>query len=463
MDFGALPPEINSGRLHTGPGSASMSDAAAAWAALAADVHAAANAYSSTLSDLAATWRGPSAVRMAATATPYVAWMYRTAAQAAQTADQAKAAVDAYETARTGVVPPTAVAANRSELALAVATNTFGQNVPRIATLEAQYAQMWSQDAAVMYTYAASAAATSYLTPFNTPPTTSSTITERHDATAQVLNMSASDVHSILSQLSAPLSGAPPTLGPAGSPGAAVPQWMLPLLNTLSPSSPLSLSAEVLGAGLRGISVGSVGVVNIIFGLNLSMLWMQAAMSPPAIAAAFTPGLAALTTELNSTAGEMLPIVSAKIGGATLVGKLSTPPNWAVATPTMKLVASGLQGASAAAPAATGQSAESLIGQMLLSGFAGSAVGSATPAAVTVTSVRKADMARKKDDPNPSKFDRVVAELSENPDSVQHWHTDKAELEGLLEQLSKKPGTHAVHVRMGGDKKRTAALPESMS
>ena len=37
MDFGALPPEINSARMHSGPGCGSMPAAAAAWDGLTAD------------------------------------------------------------------------------------------------------------------------------------------------------------------------------------------------------------------------------------------------------------------------------------------------------------------------------------------------------------------------------------------------------------------------------------------
>jgi PPE-repeat protein len=39
MDFGALPPEINSGPMYTGPARGSMLAAAAAWNGLAADLH----------------------------------------------------------------------------------------------------------------------------------------------------------------------------------------------------------------------------------------------------------------------------------------------------------------------------------------------------------------------------------------------------------------------------------------
>ncbi len=38
FDFGALPPEINSGRIYSGPGSAPLLAAATAWDALASEL-----------------------------------------------------------------------------------------------------------------------------------------------------------------------------------------------------------------------------------------------------------------------------------------------------------------------------------------------------------------------------------------------------------------------------------------
>ena len=52
-------------------------------------------------------------------------------------------------------VPPPVIAANRTQLASLTATNIFGQNTPAIAANEAQYGEMWAQDAAAMYGYAA--------------------------------------------------------------------------------------------------------------------------------------------------------------------------------------------------------------------------------------------------------------------------------------------------------------------
>ena len=42
IDFGALPPEVNSGRMYAGPGAGSMLAAAAGWNGLAAELESAA-------------------------------------------------------------------------------------------------------------------------------------------------------------------------------------------------------------------------------------------------------------------------------------------------------------------------------------------------------------------------------------------------------------------------------------
>ncbi len=51
------------------------------------------------------------------------------------------------------------IAANRSLLATLVATNFLGINTPAIMATEAQYLEMWVQDAVTMATYQAAAAA----------------------------------------------------------------------------------------------------------------------------------------------------------------------------------------------------------------------------------------------------------------------------------------------------------------
>ena len=177
MDFGIYPPEINSGRLYAGPGPGPMLAAAAAWASLAAELAAAAQLYQSVVDELiAGPWQGPSSVAMAAAAAHFASWLSVTGGQAEQTADQAAAAAAAYDETLLAAVPPPVIAANRSLLMALVATNLFGQNTATIAATEAQYFQMWAQDAAAMYSYAHLSAEALALPPFTAPLTTISSL-----------------------------------------------------------------------------------------------------------------------------------------------------------------------------------------------------------------------------------------------------------------------------------------------
>src|ERR1700691_5024905 len=176
MDFGILPPEINSGRMYTGAGTGPMLAAAAAWDDLAAELGSAASSYASEVADLTSgAWQGPSSASMAAAAAPYVAWMNATAAQAEETGSQAKVAAAAYEAAFAATVPPPVISANRALLMMLIATNILGQNTPAIAATAAHYLEMWAQEAAAMYPYAGSSASAAQLTPFTEPPPTTNT------------------------------------------------------------------------------------------------------------------------------------------------------------------------------------------------------------------------------------------------------------------------------------------------
>ncbi|BCI86734.1 hypothetical protein NIIDMKKI_19400 [Mycobacterium kansasii] len=165
MDFGSLPPEVNSGRMYCGLGAGPMLAAATAWDELAAELHSAADAHRSAIMALTATWQGCASTSMASAAAHHVAWLSATAAHAELTATHARAAVSAYEAAFAATVPPPVIAANRALLATLVATNILGQNGPAIAATEARYGQMWAQDAATMYAYAASSDAATRHTP----------------------------------------------------------------------------------------------------------------------------------------------------------------------------------------------------------------------------------------------------------------------------------------------------------
>lgn len=154
MSFSLIPPEINSALMYSGAGSGPLLEAATAWDGLAADLEATATQYQTAVTNLTTEpWLGPSSTRMASAAEPYIAWLQSTATEAAQTGAQAKAAAAAYQTAYASMVPPPVIAANRAELTTLVSNNFLGQNTGAIAQNEAEYLDMWIQDALGMDTY----------------------------------------------------------------------------------------------------------------------------------------------------------------------------------------------------------------------------------------------------------------------------------------------------------------------
>lgn len=173
MDFALMPPEINSGLMYSGPGSGPMLAAAAGWDAVAVELESTASGCASEVSALTGqAWLGPSSMMMSDAATSYVDWLSAAATQAGETAAQAYAAAAVYDEAFAMTVPPQLVAANRLQLMVLVATNFLGQNTPAIAACEAQYAEMWVQDATAMYSYASASESASTLKPFDEPPQT---------------------------------------------------------------------------------------------------------------------------------------------------------------------------------------------------------------------------------------------------------------------------------------------------
>jgi PPE-repeat protein len=196
IDFGALPPEVNSGRMYAGPGSGAMLAAASAWQATASQLDSVARDYGAVIAGLQGeTWSGSASTTMAEAAQPYVEWMASAAAMAEETALQARAAAAAYESAYTATVPPPLVKANRTRYAALAAANVFGQYTTQIAAVEAEYAQMWAQDASAMYNYAASSSsAATTLTSLGEPPqtTNAAAVPAQAAAVAQAVGSSAS-------------------------------------------------------------------------------------------------------------------------------------------------------------------------------------------------------------------------------------------------------------------------------
>ena len=258
IEFAMFPPEINSGRMYAGPGAGPMTAASAAWDALADDLYLAATGYGFTVSDLTSSWLGPSSVSMATAAATYVSWITATAAQAAQTAAQATAAAAAYEAAFAMTVPPPVIAANRSLLLALVATNFFGQNTPAIMATEADYVEMWAQDAAAMYGYAGASSAASALTPFTTPleTTNSSGFAGMAAAVTQAAGTSAGTGAQTVSPLSsAALPGFASTMASTSTSTSP-----LSSLTTLTSSSAVTSGTSLVSGAASSGSMSASGV-----------------------------------------------------------------------------------------------------------------------------------------------------------------------------------------------------------
>jgi len=167
MDWVALPPEINSARMYTGPGASPLLQAASAWATLAAGLGSTSESIATVVAGLTETWLGPSSLQMAATMMTYAQWLESTSVLAGQSSIQAQAAAAAHEAAFAATVPPPVIAANRVLLASLVATNFLGINTPAIMATEAQYVEMWAQDVAAMFGYQTASTQASALPSFS--------------------------------------------------------------------------------------------------------------------------------------------------------------------------------------------------------------------------------------------------------------------------------------------------------
>jgi PPE-repeat protein len=330
IDFAALPPEINSARMYSGPGSAPMLSAAAAWQTIAAEMRSTAGAYDSVISELTgADWFGPSSTSMSAAAAPYLEWLNTTATQAEQTGAQAFAAAAAFESAFGMTVPPPVVAANRTQLATLVATNVFGQNTPAIAATEAHYAEMWAQDAGAMNGYATASNAASRLTPLNAPksPTNPDGVAAQANTVSRAVQTPAGTARS-------KVASAPTTAAPADPPASS---------SSLSSSSGLAgllsgsdnsafgtftngnfFSTAVVNGSLAGGPFNPQFILQTIAGFNF--------LDKGATATSLT-GLQSFSgVGCGATGAAGLgSAASAGIGHANLVGTMSVPPGWATA------------------------------------------------------------------------------------------------------------------------------------
>lgn len=387
MYFAMFPPEVNSGRMYAGPGSESMVAAAEAWEELASELHTTAVAYQSVISGLTAgSWLGPSSAAMTAAAAAYVSWLSGAAARAEEAAIQATAAVAAYEEAFASTVPPQLVAANRTLFARLVASNLFGQYTSAIATTEAQYAEMWAQDTAAMYRYAASSAAATALTPFasarqNTDPNGSAM---QATVVGQAAATSVGDVQNSVSSVQQTFSAVPSALQSLTTATPAA----------LAATPPLSILSDLvsifidLPAGLADIYVGAplavLGLVALPFDIggygtgvhtdDIVSGWNGVEGWPGTGPAPVKEFPAPIT---NLPPGTLPPArVSAGLGQANTVGTMSVPATWTIATPMVRPISYTLPALPASGVADDGSTlgSSATFGQMALAGLAGRAI-----------------------------------------------------------------------------------------
>jgi PPE-repeat protein len=369
--------------MYSGSGSTSMLAAAAAWDGLAMELARTASSYQSVITGLVSEgWLGPTSSSMAAAVAPYMTWMSMTGAKAEQAASQATAAAGAYEAAFAMTVPPPEVAANRTQLATLIATNFLGLNTPAIAANEALYSEMWAQDAAAMYGYAASSAGASRLASFSPAPETTNpdAQNDQDSAVAQATGTStASGAQEALSQLTSQVPGA---LQSFASPVSSSSSSLLSSSSLTSSSLTTGSLWDFLDSNfLNGIISGGYinpaivepAVTASMADINAVMLGSQPGTQaiPPMgagsgnagwtpIGGAVAPGAADLPGNVPPFGSTGVPgsdsaWISAGTNQASTIGRLSVPQTWTMAAQVENHAGAALPGggwSSTPAPAA---------------------------------------------------------------------------------------------------------------
>ncbi len=372
MSFSLIPPEINSALMFSGAGSGPLLEAATAWDSLAADLDATATQYQTLITNLTTgAWLGPSSTQMAAATAPYVAWLQGTAATAAQTGAQAKVAAAAYQSAYASMVPLPEIAANRAELATLVANNFLGQNTGAIATNEANYLEMWIQDALTMDTYQVNSQAASALPAQSAAPQVASGAA----AAAATPPVSSTSVTSVINGLLGDL-GLQSLIGSSADAwliteataiGADPESVLLPVMITYYLGMLSSLPARMF------MSSGSAG------GSAAAATGTLASSSDTLLANVGTFVDGKLANVMGGVGGQLRSwgsSISAVLAGAHQVGGLSVPNAWHGLAPEMARAAPMLPATSVAAPTMHAGLPSSPFAQGLMGALAGRGVSS---------------------------------------------------------------------------------------
>jgi PPE-repeat protein len=302
-----------------------------------------------------------------------------------------------------------------------------------------------------MDTYAASSAAASKLTPFTQAPQTTNAggLAGQAAAVAQATSTSAGTSAQTIT------STANPLLQWLANLSTDYTDTLNGLLNSLFGSTGASTYTALFNAVKTPLSF-TTGFNDIGLLTNFPVSQFLKFSPAPAFGVIPKEGLGGGLTGPWWGRGWLTSSVSADMGNAgTLVGKLSVPPSWATATPAIRTVAAALSAAGPEAVPAAAIAEGSMFSAMPAAGMLGSAIGAGAPTALANSGVRGRLTPLKdlKNKQSPEQLKRLVAQISEKPESVQHHTVDQDGLESLLEQLAKKPGVHAVHLSKSGKAK----------
>jgi PPE-repeat protein len=343
--------------MYSGPGSGPMMAASAAWDGLAADLASTATSYQSVVSGLTGAWQGASAGSMTGAAETYLSWITGTAAQAEQAGAQAKAAGTAFDSAFAATVAPPVITANRTLLTSLIATNLFGQNAPAIAATEADYAEMWAQDVAMMTSYAESSIQATILQPFTAAPQVANgALGALQSAVAaptqgsNILGALPQLVPTALTQLLTPTASDPASGGLSG-----ILSSLGGLLGTGSGSTSTSTSLEAASVG------GQLGYYAAMYPSNMLMQLANASRQATTgltdsqgllnVIGQFVDGkLQLVAGNLANQLRSFGSAVTAQLSHATSLSGLSVPQAWSAAAPGMIRAAPVLPNTSVSAP-----------------------------------------------------------------------------------------------------------------
>jgi PPE-repeat protein len=376
MSFSLVPPEINSALMFSGAGSGPLLSAAAAWNELATDLETTATSYQTAVTNLTTgPWLGPSSAQMAAATAPYIAWLQSTAATAAQTGAQAQVAAGAYQSAYASMVPLPEIAANRALLTELVSNNFLGQNTGAIATTEANYLDMWIQDALTMDTYQVNSQAAAALPQQSPAPQVANGSLASTAAAATPASSSSSTVIGGLLGDLAQLFGVAGNAGPQTLDAAGLTSW----LGTVA----TAVSADPTAALLPVQVTYYMGML----GSTPARMFMSSGSSAGSGA---TGTLANMSDSLLGNVGKLVDSkaasvlggvggqlqkwgagIQASLASAHRVGGLSIPNAWHGLAPEMARAAPTLPATSVAAPTMTGGLPGSPFSQGLMGALAG--------------------------------------------------------------------------------------------